>query len=257
MDLPKNHFKQALKDGARQIGLWVSLSDPDGHELLAGAGFDWLMFDTEHATSGPREVAQFLRTIAPYDAPNPVTGIVRPGWNDPVEIKKLLDAGAQTLLVPYVQNRAEAEAAVAAITYPPKGIRGVAGLARASRYGRIANYAERAEQEICLLVQVETQEALTHLDDIAAVPGVDGIFFGPADLAASLGFPGQPSHPMVKTAILQAMERLAQLGKPSGILSLDQTFLQEAAEAGAQFIAIGSDTGVLKSGAAQLRNDWT
>lgn len=252
MDMPKNAFKAALREGRRQIGVWVSFNDPDAHELLAGCAYDWMMFDTEHSTSGPREAAQFLRTIAPY----PVTGIVRPGWNDPVEIKKLLDAGAQTLLVPYVQTRQEAEAAVAAVRYPPRGIRGVAGMTRASRYGTIPGYASAADAEICLLLQVETREALGRLEEIASVDGVDGIFFGPADLAASFGHAGAPSHPEVKEAILGGIRQLCCMGVPAGLLSLDQDFLLDAADAGAAFIAVDTDAALLKSAAIKRRAAW-
>jgi 4-hydroxy-2-oxoheptanedioate aldolase len=252
MDLPVNTFKAALREGRRQIGLWISFSDPDANELLAGCGYDWMMLDTEHTTAGPTQAAAFLRTIAPY----PVAGIVRPGWNDPVEIKKLLDAGAQTLLVPYVQSRHEAESAVAAVRYPQKGIRGVAGLTRATRYGQVEDYARCASEEICLLVQVETREALDRLDDIASVDGVDGVFFGPADLAASFGHVGEPSNPEVKSAILTGIEKLRLMGKPAGILSLDQAFLREAAAAGAVFIAVDVDSALLQAAANRRRAEW-
>jgi 4-hydroxy-2-oxoheptanedioate aldolase len=252
MNLPGNTFKAALRAGQVQIGIWNSLSDPTVAELLAGCGYDWMVFDTEHSTVGPNEVISFLRTVAPY----PVGPVVRPGWNDPVEIKKLLDAGAQTLLIPYIQSAEEARSAVAAVTYPPKGMRGVAGITRATRYGAVADYATRASEEICLLVQVETREALLQLKEIAQVPGVDGVFFGPADLAASLGYPGQPSHPEVRKAILEGIAVLGELGVPAGILSLDQTFLHEAKAAGALFIAVDVDTGLLRRSALARRAEW-
>ena len=190
MDLPKNAFKAALKAGQRQIGLWVTIPDSGLVEMLAGCGYDWLLLDNEHSAMSAVETLPLLQAAA-YR----VTTVVRPGWNDAVEIKKLLDLGAQTLLVPYVQNAEEARAAVAAVRYPPAGMRGVAGLTRASRYGAVADYHRRTQDEICLLVQVETAEALRHIEDIAAVEGVDGIFIGPSDLAASMGYPGQSSHP--------------------------------------------------------------
>ncbi|SCY70996.1 HpcH/HpaI aldolase family protein [Paracoccus tibetensis] len=252
MDLPKNALKAALREGRVQIGIWSSFADPQVAELLAGCGYDWMMFDTEHSPFGAPEVIGLLRAVAPY----PVTAVVRPGWNNPVEIKKLLDAGAQTLLIPYIQNTEEARAAVSTVTYPPKGIRGVAGITRATRYGTVADYAERANDEICLLLQVETREALDNLDEIASVEGVDGIFFGPADLAASLGHPGKASHPEVKEAILGGIRRLAAQGIPSGILSLDQAFLQEAKAAGALFIAVDVDSGLLRRAAVARRAEW-
>ncbi|MGO4854784.1 HpcH/HpaI aldolase family protein [Phaeovulum sp. W22_SRMD_FR3] len=253
MNLPPNHFKAALRAGQRQIGLWSSLADPNAAELLAGCGYDWMMFDTEHSTASLNEVVGFLRALAPY----PVSAVVRPGWNNPVEIKKLLDAGAQTLLIPYVQNAEEARAAVAAVTYPPHGLRGVSGITRATRYGAVAGYATRAQEEICLLVQVETREALLQLREIAQVPGVDGVFFGPADLAASLGHPGQPSHPEVRKAILDGIGVLGDLGVPAGILSLDQDFLREAKAAGALFIAVDIDSGLLRRAALARRAEWS
>jgi len=252
MNLPSNNFKAALRAGQIQIGIWNSLSDPIVTELLAGCGYDWMMFDTEHSTVGPNEVISFLRTVAPY----PVSPVVRPGWNNPVEIKKLLDAGAQTLLVPYIQSAAEARSAVAAVTYPPKGIRGVAGITRATRYGAVVDYATRASEEICLLVQVETREALSQLREIAQVPGVDGVFFGPADLAASFGYPGQPSHHEVRKAILDGIGVLRDLGVPAGILSLDQDFLHQAKAAGALFMAVDVDAGLLRRSALARRAEW-
>ncbi|HMQ95004.1 MAG TPA: aldolase/citrate lyase family protein [Amaricoccus sp.] len=251
MDLPTNAFKAALRSGKQQIGIWHSLSDPTVAELLAGCGYDWIMMDTEHSPVGPTEAIDFLRAVAPY----PVAPVVRPSWNNPVEIKKLLDAGAQTLLIPYVRNAEEARAAVAAVTYPPKGIRGVSGITRATRYGAVHGYAKRANEEICLLVQVETREALDTLEEIATVDGVDGVFIGPADLAASFGNTGEPSHPEVKAAILDSLATLGRLGVPGGILSLDQDFLREAKAAGAQFIAVDVDSGLLRRAALARRDD--
>lgn len=252
MELPRNTFKAALLEKRRQIGLWSSFSDPDVIELLAGCNYDWMMFDTEHSTAGPQDVAAFLRTLAPY----PVSPIVRPGWNDPVEIKKLLDAGTQTLLVPYIQNAEEARSAVASVRYAPDGIRGVAGITRATRYGAVQGYTKNAAQEICVLVQVESGDALEQLDEIAQVPGVDGVFFGPADLAASLGYPGEPSHPKVREAILDGIGRLTRMNIPTGILSLDQQFLQETADAGALFIAVDVDSNLLRQAALTRRGAW-
>jgi len=253
MNLPANVFKAALRSGETQIGIWSSLADPTVAELLAGCGYDWMMLDTEHAPVGPSEVIGFLRTVAAY----PVSPVVRPGWNNPVEIKKLLDAGAQTLLIPYVQSAEEARAAVAAVTYPPDGVRGVSGITRATRYGAVVNYAPRANEEICLLLQVETREALSQLEEIAQVPGIDGVFFGPSDLAASFGYPGQPSHSEVKAAILDGISLLRELGVPAGVLSLDQEFLREARTAGALFIAVDVDSGLLRRAALARRAEWS
>ncbi len=252
MDLPKNRFKAALKEGRRQIGLWCSFPDSGVVEMLAGCGYDWMLLDTEHSAMGPVDTMPLMQAAAPYE----VTTIVRPGWNNPVEIKKLLDCGAQSLLIPYVQNAREATDAVAAVRYPPQGIRGVAGMTRGSRYGAIKDYAKRAHEEICLLVQVETTEALANIEEIAKVDGVDGIFIGPADLAASMGHAGEPSHPEVKAAVIEAVHRIRNAGLPAGILSLDQSFLREVADAGALFIAVDTDAGLLRRNALARAREW-
>jgi 4-hydroxy-2-oxoheptanedioate aldolase len=252
MDLPRNAFKAALKEGRRQIGLWVTIPDGGTVELLAGCGYDWLLIDTEHSPLDAVGVMPLLQAAAPY----PVSAIVRPGWNDPVEIKKLLDIGAQSLLIPYVQTAEEAAAAVAAVRYPPRGIRGVAGTTRATRYGAVKDYAARAHEETCLLVQVETAEALARIEEIAAVEGVDGIFIGPADLAASMGHAGNPGHPEVRAAVLDAVARIGAAGLPAGILSLDAGLLQAAAEAGAHFIAVDVDMALLRRGAMARAAEW-
>lgn len=252
MDLPRNAFKAALKDGRKQIGMWVSIPDSGVAELLAGCGYDWLLIDTEHSAMGAVETLPLMQAVAPY----PVSAVVRPGWNDPVEIKKLLDSGAQSLLIPYVQNAEEAAAAVAATRYPPLGIRGMAGTTRATRYGAVAGYATRAHEEICVLVQVETAEALGNIEAITAVEGVDGIFIGPADLAASMGFPGQGSHPEVKAAVIDAVKRITAAGLPAGFLSLDPDMLDAVNEAGGQFIAVDVDMVVLRREAAAKAALW-
>ena len=189
MQLPANPFKAALRDGRRQIGLWLGLASPYSAELLAGAGFDWLLIDGEHAPNELNDVLLQLQAIAPY----PSHPVVRAASNDPVRIKQLLDIGAQTLMLPMVQSAADAAQAVAATRYPPRGIRGVgSALARASRWNRVPDYLTRADSEICVLVQVETRRGLAELDAIATTDGVDGVFIGPADLAADMGHPGRP-----------------------------------------------------------------
>lgn len=252
MDLPKNHFKAALLAGQRQIGLWCALSDISALEMLAGCGYDWILLDGEHTTTGPAEAIEFLRAVAPY----PVTPVVRVVWNDLPLIKKYLDAGAQTILVPFVQNPAEAEAAVRAVRYAPQGMRGVAGATRASRYGHIENYHARAADEICLLVQVETVEAVAEIEAIAAVEGVDGIFVGPADLAASLGHYGNTSHPEVKALVLDAVRRIRAAGKAPGFLVADHDYVREVAEAGALFVSSDIDYFLLRNAALAARAKW-
>ncbi len=248
MDLPKNRFKAALAAGEQQIGLWNSITGPVVVEVLASAGFDWVVIDTEHALTDVPEVMPMLQAMAPHA----VSAVVRPASNDPVLIKRLLDFGAQTLIVPYIQNAAEAEAAVRAVRYPPNGIRGVAGLTRAGGYGLIEGYTARAETEICLLLQVETIEALGEIEAIAAIDGVHGLFIGPSDLAASMGHPGKPSHPDVVAAIEDAIRRIVAAGKPAGILTLDPVFARRCIEVGTTFTAVGMDISVLAKGVRAL-----
>lgn len=252
MDLPKNTFKAALAAGRQQIGIWCSIPGSGHAESLAGCGFDWMLIDTEHTAVDLSTVQAMLQAAAPY----PTHAAVRPGWNDPVEIKRLLDIGAQTLLIPYVQNAAEAEKAVSAVRYQPLGMRGVAGITRASRFGLVKDYTARASEEICLLIQVETAEALTQIEAIAEVDGVDGIFIGPADLAASMGHPGDTGHPDVEAAILDAIGRITATGKPAGILSLDPAFLTKSVAAGTTFTAVDVDSAILLRGARQLATKW-
>jgi len=248
MDLPANRFKRALREGRQQTGLWCTLPGGYAAEVVAGAGFDWLLFDTEHSPGDPITVLEQLQAVASY----PVAPVVRPAANDAVLIKRLLDIGAQTLLIPYVQNVEEARAAVAATRYPPQGMRGVAGLTRATRFGRVADYARRAADELCVLVQVETGEALGQLEQIAAVDGVDGVFIGPADLAASLGYPGEPGQRTVVLAIEDAIRRIRATGKPAGILTTDPAFAARCIELGTTFTAVGVDAGILARGSEKL-----
>lgn len=244
-DLPKNRFKAALARMEVQRGLWCQIADPLAAEMLAGAGFDWMLFDTEHAPLEAPLVLSMLQAVAPY----PVSPIVRPRVLDVALIKKLLDHGAQTILVPMVQNAAEAALAVAATRYPPRGIRGVAGATRAAGFGRIPGYHRRAHEETCLLVQVETRSALDEIEAIAAVDGVDGIFIGPADLSASLGFPGEPGRPEVVEAILSAIRRIRAAGKAPGILTPDAALYQAAIAAGAVFVSKTIDLLALRDAA--------
>lgn len=249
MQNPRNHFKAALKAGEVQIGLWLGLADAYCAELLAGTGFDWLLIDGEHAPNELQGMLAQLQAIAPY----PSHPIVRPVWNDPVRIKQILDIGAQTLLLPMVQSAAEAEQAVAATRYPPHGIRGVgSALARASRWNRIPDYLHACEQEICVLVQIETRAGLAALDAIAATEGVDGVFIGPADLSADMSYLGQPTHPAVQAAIEDAIRRIRAHGKAPGILMADEKLARHYIAQGAQFVAVGVDTTLLARSAEAL-----
>ncbi len=248
MKLPENRFKRALAEGRQQIGLWCSLPGSYIAEAVAGSGFDWLLFDTEHSPNEVLSVLTLLQAVAPYD----VSPVVRPASNDTVLIKRLLDLGAQTLLIPYVQNAEEAKRAVDAMRYAPAGVRGVSGLTRATRFGRVEGYAKKAESELCLLVQVETEEALGQIEAIARVDGVDGIFVGPADLAASLGHNGDQAAPKVVAAVEDAIRRIRKAGKPAGILTPDNAFAARCIELGTTFTAVGVDAGILARGTEAL-----
>ena len=214
MDMPRNGFKQALSEKRLQIGLFVGLASPYSMEILATAGFDWLVIDAEHSPNNPASVLPQLQAAAPW----PVQLLLRPMSHDAALIKQYLDIGAQTLLVPLVDDAAQAAALVRAVRYPPEGIRGVgASLARAARWNGVQDYVRHANDEICLIVQVETRQGLENLDAILAVGGVDGVFIGPADLAASLGHLGDARHPEVRAAIEDALVRIAASGKAAGV----------------------------------------
>jgi 4-hydroxy-2-oxoheptanedioate aldolase len=248
MDLPRNTFKHALAAGRPQIGLWLSLSSHYSAEVCAGSGFDWLLLDTEHSPNELDMVLGQLQAIAPY----PSHPVVRVAWNDPVIVKRTLDVGAQTLLFPFVQDAEEAARAVAATRYPPRGIRGVAGTTRATRFGRVKDYAQRAHEETCVLVQVETQEAVDAIESIAKVDGVDGIFIGPADYHASLGHAGETANPAVLPKIEDAVRRIRATGKAPGILTPDEKLARRYLELGALFVAVGADVGLLARGSEAL-----
>ncbi len=248
MELMRNNFKQAIAEGRVQIGLWSSLCSNIGAEVLADAGFDWILLDGEHSPNDvPSTMSQMQALVGGTAMP-----IVRPAWNDAVMIKRILDIGAQTILVPYVQNAEEAKRAVAAVRYPPAGIRGVASSTRANHYGRVNNYLKLSDSEICLLVQVETRPALGELEAIAKVEGVDGVFIGPSDLAASLGHIGNPAHPEVQAALEDAVKRLKAVGKAAGILTLSEEEARRYIDWGYVFVAVGSDIGLLGRGADAL-----
>ena len=241
MDLLRNEFKRAIVAGRQQVGLWVSLASPYVTECVAGSGFDWLLLDGEHSPNDPITILSQLQAAAPY----PVSCVVRPAWNDKVLIKRYLDVGTQSLLIPYVQNAAEAEAAVQAIRYPTRGVRGVASTTRSGRFGRITDYLKRAEEELCLLVQIETREGLDNLEAIARTPGIDGVFIGPADLAAGLGHLGEQGHPEVQAAIEDGLKRVRACGKPAGILTPDEATARKYIAWGSVFTAVGLDVHIL------------
>lgn len=243
-----NRFKQEIAKGNRQIGLWSSLAGNVAAEIIAHSGFDWIVIDMEHAPNDLPQVVSQLQAMATGTA----FPVVRVPWNDFVVIKRVLDSGAKALVIPYVQSREEAEAAVAAIRYPPHGVRGVAGSARGSNYGREKDYLKGAADDICLILQVETAEAMANLEAIASVDGVDGVFIGPADLAASMGHLGDMHAAAVQDAIRGASARLAAIGKASGILTTSEEDARRYMEWGYVFVAVGIDSVILSRHADAL-----
>lgn len=253
MDMPVNHFKQRLRSGKAQIGLWLGLADAYCAELAANAGFDWLLIDGEHAPNDLRGMLSQLQAVAPY----PGHPVIRPVIGDTALIKQVLDIGAQTLLVPMVESAEQARQLVKAIHYPPTGIRGVgSALARASRWNSIPGYLDHADEQMCLLVQIENREGLANLEAIAAVDGVDGVFIGPADLSAAMGHRGNPGHPEVQAAIEQAIVQIQKAGKAAGILSADEKLARRYIELGAAFVAVGVDTTMLMRGLQTLASKF-
>lgn len=250
MKVPVNNFKRAIRDGKLQLGLWTQLGSNISVEIVAGTGFDWLVLDTEHA---PNDFIEVYSQLQACDAAGAVSQpLVRIPWNDKVFIKRYLDIGAQSLLIPMVETEEDARAAVAATRYAPKGIRGYSGAPRASRFGRIADYPSTCEQELCVIVQVETRLALTNIEKIAAVEGVDGLFIGPGDLSADLGFLHDAKNPEVVKTIEDACRRINAAGKPAGILCPDEQLARKYIDMGFTFVAVGSDQGLLKAGADAL-----
>jgi 4-hydroxy-2-oxoheptanedioate aldolase len=255
MPAPQNTFRAALKSGQPQMGCWVGLSDPYTAEITASAGFDWLLIDCEHAPNDLRSMMAQLKVIEASDSKPVVRVPIGETWM----IKQFLDAGAQSLLIPMVESKAQAEQLVRAVTYPPSGIRGVgSSLARASRFSAIPDYLTTADAEICLLVQVENRAGLAELDGILSLEGVDGVFIGPSDLAADMGHLGDPMHPEVVAAVEDALKRIKASGKAPGILTTNPDFAKRCLELGATFVATSIDVTLYASairGAARVAKD--
>ncbi|MDO8432446.1 MAG: 4-hydroxy-2-oxoheptanedioate aldolase [Candidatus Binatus sp.] len=253
MEVPVNRFKRAIKEGKAQIGLWVALADAGCAELCAGAGFDWLLLDAEHGPNDLRTLLAQLQAVAPYDS-HP---IVRLRVGDTHVIKQVLEIGAQTLLIPMVESAEQAASLVAAMHYPPKGVRGVgSALARSSRWTRIPSYLKEAGEEMCLLVQIETRRGVENLKAIAAVPGVDGVFVGPADLSASMGYLGNMTHPEVLETIERGVADIRAAGKAAGILMGDEALVRRYLELGCTFIAVGADSVLLAQAVDRLASKF-
>lgn len=262
MQVPTNTFRDALRAKQPQIGLWLGLADSYCAELLAGVGYDWLLIDGEHAPNDVRSTLGQLQAVAsastalpPGQAPSHAVARVPIGTGDvgTTLIKQYLDIGVQTLLVPMVDTPEQAAQVVAAAKYPPDGVRGMgSALARSSRWQAYPNYVKEANAQICVLLQAETAQAMRNLDAIAATPGVDGVFIGPADLSASMGHTGNPGHPDVQAAIEDGIARILRAGKAPGILATNEAQARKWLDAGALFVAVGIDTMLLKSSATEL-----
>ncbi|GAB4173296.1 MAG: 4-hydroxy-2-oxoheptanedioate aldolase [Thalassobaculales bacterium] len=250
MELPKNRFKAALREGRLQIGLWSTLSSGFAADVLSDIGYDWLVLDAEHS---PTELSDTLHQLMALARVPETAAVVRPPWNDPVMLKRYLDIGTQNFLIPMVNSEAEARAAVAACRYPPQGIRGVAVAIRANRFGRVKDYLHHANEEICVIVQVETREAIRNLEAIASVEGVDGVFIGPSDLSAAYGKLGGNRDPEMQVVIEEARKVIARCGKASGILTGVEEDAQRYIRDGFVFVAVGNDLAILARQAEALR----
>jgi 4-hydroxy-2-oxoheptanedioate aldolase len=248
-----NPFKRALRERRTQVGMWLALANPYTAEICATAGFDWLLIDGEHAPNDVRSILAQLQVLAAY----PASPVVRAVTGDSVLIKQLLDIGAQTLLVPMVESADQARALVAAVRYPPRGVRGIgASISRVSRWLAFPDYLKDGEEEICLLVQVESQLGLDNLTAIAQVEGIDGVFLGPSDLAASLGHRGNPGHPDVVAAIESAIGTILAAGNAAGLLTPDERLARRYLELGATFVAVGTEASLLANAVRALAKSF-
>ena len=253
MPAPFNAFKQALKQGDTVFGCWLGLADTYSAELMGTAGFDWLVIDGEHAPNDLRSIMAQLQVLEASDS-HPV---VRVPVGETYLIKQMLDAGAQTLLVPMVDNADQARQLVRDVTYPPHGDRGVGyALTRAARFSQIADYGTTADDEICLLVQVENRAGIENLDETLAGEGVDGVFTGPAELPTDMGHQGNAAHPEVRAVIADAITRIKAAGKAPGILGVSDEATQAYFDMGAQFLAVGLDVMILAQNARHLAATW-
>ena len=248
MKVTENRFLKAIRTGQQQVGLWVSLSNAYAAEAVAPAGYDWALLDMEHS---PNELHSLLGQLQAFEATT-TTAIVRPDWNDMVKVKRLRDMGVPGLLFPMVENLDEALSAVAACRYPPRGNRGVAGTTRANRFGRVTDYFTEIENQTAILIQLETVQAVENAVEFTSIEGVDGIFFGPADIGADMGILGKPMDPAIWDFIRPAARKLMERGMPVGTLVSDAAFAAELLNDGFSFVACGSDAGLLAKGADNL-----
>lgn len=249
MKTPHNRFKQALIEGRQQYGFWMGFCNPLSAELCGLCGYDWLLIDAEHA---PNDLNAIHTQLLAIDN-TPSQAVIRLVEGTTALIKQVLDIGAQTLLIPMVETAEQASTLAAAMHYPPRGTRGVGtALARAARWNQVDAYFDDADDQMCLLIQVESVTALDNLDEILEVDGVDGVFIGPADLAASMGHLGNPSHPDVKNAVETAIRKIKAAGKAAGTLATNKALASHYEQCGVQFIALGVDTQVLANNARDI-----
>ena len=247
-----NTFRRDLRAGKPLIGCWCSLANPITTEVLGVAGFDWLLLDGEHS---PNDVISFIpQLMALKDSAS--APVVRPSWNNPIELKRLLDAGFYNFLIPFIETAEEAARAVAATRYPPQGFRGVSVSQRSNRFGTVPGYFEGINEQICVMLQIESRQGVAAAAEIAAVDGVDGIFLGPSDLAAGYGHLGNANHPEVQAAMAQVFAAAKAAGKPVGILAPVEADARRYLAMGATFVAVGSDLGVFRSGTQALRDKY-
>lgn len=253
MQLPANSFKAALGQSSAQIGLWLALASEASAEVCATAGFDWLLVDAEHAPNDLTTIQRQLQAMAAYTT----APVVRVPANDPVIIKRVLELGVESIMIPMIDSAEAAQQAARAMRYPPEGMRGVgSGLARSSRWGGYPDYLARANAEVFCIVQLESVAGLASLESIAAVDGVDALFIGAADLAADMGYLGKAGHPEVKAAVDQALARARSVGKPCGFLATEPTEARRLLAAGASFVAVGADSTLLAKVARGLAQDF-
>lgn len=252
MQLITNPFKSAINSDTTQFGIWSAFGNANCAEQVAAADFDWMVLDAEHGPNDVLTIMAQLQAVAPYRT----KPVVRIPYGDTTLIKRYLDIGAQNLLVPMVDTAEHAQELVNSTRYAPNGFRGMATMTRAARWSRVPTYLKDARNEICLITQIETVTALENIDAIAAVDGIDAVFVGPVDLSASMGYPGQASHPEVVSAVKKAIKSIRSAGKPAGILCMDEALVQPYIEAGCNFIAVGADVVMLTRAVDSLRNKY-
>ena len=254
MDKLTNKFKQRLQSGDEMLGLWFGLANNIAAEVCAQSGFDWLLIDSEHSPLSDKDILSCLQAVAPYE----INPLVRPVSGDKNVLKRLCDVGVQTFLVPMIDDAKQAAAVVSAVRYPPSGTRGLGtSMARAARWNMTPDYFTRANDEMCVILQIETKVGLKNLKKIAKVEGVDAVFIGPSDLGAALGYPGKPSHPEVVNAVSEAIKDIRTCGKPAGVLAVTSELVEVYKKAGASFIGVGSDCGVLAKGVQRLYENFS